>query len=281
MMGNLVVKGSVAMVISVLIFANSAMALSPHSRHGFFNRNSEKKAEKMVEHLSDELDLDSVQISNLNLIKDEITAKQKELKVDKQQLFETMMAEIDKEKFDVSKFQVMVDNHAAKTKLETAFFAKKLVEFHQMLSPVQREAAVEKMKEMKQRREDRKNGWFYKTPEERADSIVNMISNRLDLSETQFADFTKIKNNFLKSRAKYFGDGYFLRLSDQFSEQFVRDTLNKDEIQHEMNEGISRMEKLMNVVLTNLEKAHHTLNNEQRAQIVEQMQKRQGRFSRK
>ncbi len=269
------------MLVSLMVFANSAMAFSPHSRQGFFHRNSENRSVRMVEHLTEELELDSVQVSTLNQIKDEILVKQKELKVDRQQIFEMMLSEIGKETFDVSKFQVLVDNHASKIKLETGFFVNKLIEFHQMLSPVQRETAGEKMKEMKQRREDRKSSWFYKTPEERADRMVNMISDRLDLSEEQFTVFTHIKNNLLNSRLKYMGEGYFLRLSDQFSEQFVRESLNKDEIQHEMNEGISRMERLMNVVLTNLEKAHQTLNNEQRAQIVEQMQKRQHRFSRK
>ena len=281
MMVNLIVKGSVAMAISLMIFANSAMAFGPFSRHGFSHRNSEKRSERMIEHLTEELELDSVQAATLRKIKDELNVKRTALKADKQQIFETFLNEIGNDEFDISKFQVIADNHASRAKLETAFFTEKLVEFHQMLSPVQRELVVDKVKEMKQRREDRKSGWFYKTPEERADSILDMVSGRLDLSEEQIPAFNKIKNNLLKTRSMYLSDGFVLRLTDQFSEQFVRETLNTNEIQHEMNDAISRFEKIISVVLKNVKKAHQILSEEQRSQIVEQMQGHHRRFSKK
>lgn len=280
-MVNFIVKGSLAMAISLMIFANSAMAFGSHSRHGFFDRNSEKHSERMIEHLTEDLELDSVQVAKLRKIKDELNAKRKAMKVDRKQIFETFLNEIANDELDISKFQVIVDNHASRVKLETAFLTEKLVEFHQMLSPVQRELVVDKVKEMRQRREDRKSGWFYKTPEERADSILDMVSDRLALTEDQFIAFTKIKNNLLKSRSTYLNDGYFLRLTDQFSGQFVRETLNTNEIQHEMNDAIARLEKMASVVLKNIKKAHENLSVEQRDQIVEKMQDHSRRVTKK
>ena len=281
MMVDIIVKGSLAVVISLMIFANSAMAFGPYSRHGFFQKNSEKHSERMIEHLTEDLELDTVQVAQLRKIKDELNDKRNSLKVDRQQIFDNLLSEIGNDELDISKFQVIVDNNAARVKLETAFFTEKMIEFHQMLSPVQREKLVSKVKEMKQRREDRKTGWFYKTPAERADSILDMVSDRLDLSEDQFAAFTKIKNNLLKSHSVYLNSGYFLRMTDKFSEQFVRDSLNANEIQHEMNDAISRFEKIMSVVLKNVKTAHQNLNVEQRDQIVEQLQSHKLRFSKK
>ncbi len=281
MMVNLFVKGSITLVLSILIFANSAFAFGPHFRHGFSHRNPEKRADKMVERIADEIKLDVVQIETLNQIKNELLAKKTTLKIDKRKVFEYFMVEMGKETFDRSKFQNLIDNHAAKVMLETGFFTEKLVAFHKMLTPVQRELVVEKMKEMKQNREDRKKGWFYKSPEERSDMVVSIVSDRLDLSEEQFVAVTKVKNDLLKSKADLLGEDYFHALFDKVSQQFVTESLNSSEIQQDMNASITRVEKMMDVVLLNLSAVHQILTPEQRELIVEHMQNRQHRFKRR
>lgn len=283
MFGNIMVKSALTAIVVLFVFASSALAFGPHHRKGFFHRNPEKRAEMMVEHISEELELDTVQQETLNEIKNQLMEKRKALKMDREQIINVFKAEMANESFDSSKLQVIIDSQTAKFKLETEFFTAKLIEFHQMLSQTQRELVVQKMEEMKQRREDRKNGWFYKTPEERADMVLNTFSERLDFSEDQFAEFSKIKLDLLKARSLHFGEDHMMKVAEKFSNQFAGDTLDATMIQKEMNDAISRMEKMMKDVLTNIVKAHQILNSEQRAQILEFMEKHghRHRFSKK
>ncbi|HVO73808.1 MAG TPA: Spy/CpxP family protein refolding chaperone [Ignavibacteriaceae bacterium] len=111
----------------------------------------EKKAELIVEHISDELDLSKSQEQKLNQIKDEIISKLKENKNKHEELFNTLLAEIKKDKID----EVLLTNRLnemGKDREEMhSFIVSKLAEFHSILTKEQREVLVQKMNEFKEK----------------------------------------------------------------------------------------------------------------------------------
>jgi Spy/CpxP family protein refolding chaperone len=115
------------------------------------SHSPEKKAEMIVDHISDELDLSKSQEEKLNKIKDEVLAKHKEKKSKHGDLFNTIQAEIKKEKID-EKILVGKLNEMGKDREEMhLFMVSKFAEFHSILSKEQRETLVKKMDEFKEK----------------------------------------------------------------------------------------------------------------------------------
>lgn len=119
--------------------------------HRFGGGSPEKRAEFIVDKISDELDLTDPQKAKLNSIKDEVIAKHKSRKDIYEGTFNTLQSEIKKDKMD-EKLLLSKLNEFSKDREEMhTFMVSKLVEFHSMLTDEQKQTLIDKMNDMKDR----------------------------------------------------------------------------------------------------------------------------------
>jgi len=273
MMANFMIRSSVPALVAMLMIFNNAYSWGRFGGHHSFNGDPEARAAKIVEKMTEDLTLDTVQQQTLQEMKQELLEKHKLLKPDRELIFDKLMAETGKETFDKAVFYLMIDEQTAKMKLESGFFAEKLVQFHQMLRYDQREIVKDHLLNIKTRHEERKNGWFYKTPDERADQILGMVSDRLELTEEQFEQFKVIRTSLMAARQQYMNEDFMMSVGQQLTDLFAQESVEVVTIQNTMNKMISRMENMLKKVVDNYAAAHAVLTIEQRQMIVEQMQK--------
>lgn len=143
-----------AVIISAAaIFAISLIVYGcgPHRYFKFMKASPEERAQIIVDRISDELDLNEAQKDTLNKIKGELVTKYKSKKGKFDQMFSTLQSEIRKDKMDENLLkQGMNEMHSDREEMIT-FAADKLVRFHDVLTPQQRETLANKMGEMKKK----------------------------------------------------------------------------------------------------------------------------------
>ncbi len=107
-------------------------------------RSPEQRAERIVNHISEKLDLNEAQKAKLNAIKDEFMAKAPAMKKSREETFNEVIALMRSPKIEPEKVTALVEKNKAQADDVIGFILTKFVEFHDMLTPEQREkAAVE------------------------------------------------------------------------------------------------------------------------------------------
>jgi len=119
--------------------------------HGRFCGPPEKRAEMIVEKISDKLDLTDEQVSKLNKIKDDILVKGKVFKKMRTDMHAEAIVQIKSDKVDQIKLNQMLAQREVKMRELRPFIVKKFAEFHSMLTPEQRNKLVEKLEYFKRR----------------------------------------------------------------------------------------------------------------------------------
>ena len=141
-------------LISITVLVAGTFALNGCAHRGFhrFGGGSpEKRAEYIVDKISDELDLTDPQKAKLNNIKDEVIAKHKSRKDKYEGAFSTLQSEIKKDKMDEKLLLSKIDEFSKDREEMHAFMVSKLVEFHSMLTDEQKQTLIDKMNEMKEK----------------------------------------------------------------------------------------------------------------------------------
>ncbi|MDF3819938.1 Spy/CpxP family protein refolding chaperone [Leptospira sp. 96542] len=115
-----------------LVFANC------RGHHSF-----EKRVEWVASKLTSKLDLDESQIAKLGTIKSEIIAKHKELKPKHMNWASEIAKQVRQEKIDSKVLDKMSSEKDVRHQEMRKFFHAKLVEFHAILKPEQREKFAE------------------------------------------------------------------------------------------------------------------------------------------
>jgi Spy/CpxP family protein refolding chaperone len=118
-----------------------------HSHHG--------KAEFMVDYIAETLDLTEPQREQLDGIKEEFIAKAQEMHVEKQAMHAEFMAELRKPQIDPEKIKGLIAQKRARMDGLIDLAVLRLTEFHQTLSPEQREKLVAKIEYFHEKHQDR------------------------------------------------------------------------------------------------------------------------------
>ncbi len=115
----------------------------------------------------------------------------------------------------------------------------------------------------------------YRTPEQRAERLVDHISSELKLNDTQKAQLNKIKDEFLAKRLKMtaarnegFDEAVALMKSDQIDQAKLNALLEKSE---------ARTADSVKFFFTKFVEFHDMLTPEQRAKVAEVMVKHKAR----
>jgi protein CpxP len=133
-------------ILTVLIILAACRSKISHCwAHG----DPEKRAKWICNKITSELDLDDAQKVQLNRIKEEILAKHREFKSESKQdeHVQRFLTEVTKDSLDRNFLLEVTDEKMRQLDEMRAFLVDKLVEFHAMLTPEQKEKLTEKITE--------------------------------------------------------------------------------------------------------------------------------------
>jgi len=110
----------------------------------------------MIGKIAGELDLNDQQKAEVEKIRDEIKAKMESNKPDRNNDMAEMEQMFRSDSFDKQKALDLMKQNVAKRDEMRSFMLDEVAKFHSILTPEQRNKAVDKMKEFRQKREDRR-----------------------------------------------------------------------------------------------------------------------------
>ena len=138
----MVKKGAYILLVVVLI--SSLGFFSGCRRHSHAH-----KAEFMVDDITETLDLDESQQTQLNEIKDEVMLKAKQMHTDKESMREELIVQLRSEQIDQVRVKALIAEHRAKMDEIIDLLVERLSEFHRTLSSEQKEKLVAKIETFK------------------------------------------------------------------------------------------------------------------------------------
>lgn len=138
----MVKKGLYISLIALLIAA--VAGLSGCRRH-----SQSRKAEFMVDYISETLDLTESQQAQLNQIKDEIMEKARQMHTNKESMHEALIAQLRSEEIDEALVKAKIAQHRAQMDDIIDLIVARLAAFHKTLTPEQKEKLVDKIETFK------------------------------------------------------------------------------------------------------------------------------------
>ena len=108
-------------------------------------RTPEQRATHLVDRISDKLDLNADQKAKLNAIKEEFLAKAPAMRKAREESFDELIALMRAPKIDQDKVNTLMGKNKAQMDDLMRFISAKYIEFHDMLTPEQREKAAKEM----------------------------------------------------------------------------------------------------------------------------------------
>lgn len=109
------------------------------------HRSAEERAEWMTKRITKELDLNDSQKAKLQTIKDEILARHKASKEPRAALMQEAITLVRSDALDKAKVADLKKRHAQLHNARKDFFIEKVIEFHKVLTPEQRNKAADLM----------------------------------------------------------------------------------------------------------------------------------------
>ena len=138
----MVKKGLYLSIIAVLLLGVAGLA-------GCRRHSPEHKAEFIMDYVSESLDLNDSQQAHLEQIKDELMEKGLQMHADKAAMHEEFVAQLRSEEIDQGRIKAMVAKRRAQMDELIDLGIVRLAEFHQTLTPEQREKLVAKLESFK------------------------------------------------------------------------------------------------------------------------------------
>ncbi|MDX1699109.1 MAG: Spy/CpxP family protein refolding chaperone [Melioribacteraceae bacterium] len=143
---KIIIGGSIVTLLLVGLIATGCKHRACH-----FNKSPEEKIEYFVEHVSDELDLTEQQEAKVKNLAEEVHSKIENQKSTTHEVYSTLLGEIKNSSVDKEKLSSVIDNKMNNINEMKPFFIDKFTEFHQILTPEQRNELAEKMEKLHKR----------------------------------------------------------------------------------------------------------------------------------
>jgi Spy/CpxP family protein refolding chaperone len=132
--------------IAVLVISGFMLAGCGPRR--FFCATPEDRAAMIVKKITCDLKLSKEQLEKVNRIKDEILAKTKNIRDERESVHNEMMALVKSDKLDRNMVNRFITAREDKIRALKPFFVDKIVELHALLTPEQRIKVAEKMEKI-------------------------------------------------------------------------------------------------------------------------------------
>ena len=135
------------LLITLVIGLFTTLSLVSGCRH----HSGSHRAEFMVDYVTESLDLNADQATQLNQIKDEIIGKAREMHASRETMFNEAVTQLRSQAIDADYVKALIAEHRARMDELIDFAVPRLIEFHGTLTPAQREKLVAKLEKFKDR----------------------------------------------------------------------------------------------------------------------------------
>jgi periplasmic protein CpxP/Spy len=137
------------LVLGIVLGFGGTIAVHRYIRH---HMTPDKRAAWIVKRLKKELSLTDDQVTKLNGIKDKLLAKRAEMRGSRKEMHDQFISLLVADSFDAKAANVLMEGHGKKFK-ETMkpFMLAELKEFHDLLTPEQRQTFGEKARKFFER----------------------------------------------------------------------------------------------------------------------------------
>jgi len=146
-------KAKVFLTIVIILFAILAIKGIAFARH--IHKFADNPHRFIMEMISENLNLNQNQKAQVDRIHDQIKERMESKKPDREAMFEQFANEFKKDNLDVNKLKEFSQKKDQDMESMKDFMMEKMVEFHNILTPEQRNKAVENIKEMKMKFHDK------------------------------------------------------------------------------------------------------------------------------
>jgi protein CpxP len=131
------------LIVALLVFFVGGVLFVSGCRHPGRGHH----AAFMVDYVSETLDLNDEQQAKLNEIKDEFVDKRLQMRADHRAMHDAFMVELQKDQIDPLALQDILAEHRAHMDEMMSLAISRFAEFHQMLTPEQKEKLVSKIEQ--------------------------------------------------------------------------------------------------------------------------------------
>lgn len=104
-----------------------------------------QRAEWITKKIASELDLNEAQKAKLELVKQEFLAQREKGKQEREEAFQTILAQIRSKQLDTEKLQALIEQRHKRMGEAAPSVLKKIADFHASLSDEQKEKAAQKV----------------------------------------------------------------------------------------------------------------------------------------
>ena len=127
---------NIVILLVVLVLSTAA---------GCYRKTPEQRAERIVNGITEKLDLDEAQKSKLNSMKEEFLAKAPAMKKAREETFDEMIGLMRGPSIDQGRIDELIRKNRAQADDLIGYLFNNFAEFHAMLTPEQREKAAREM----------------------------------------------------------------------------------------------------------------------------------------
>jgi Spy/CpxP family protein refolding chaperone len=125
---------------------------------GCFRKAPEQRLQGIVDSIADKLDLNEAQRQKLDAMKQEAMTMSPDMKKTRQESFDDLIKIMRSTQVDPQKMKALAERNKAQSEQFISFFSAKFIEFHDMLTPEQREKAALEMERWKEHEQRQGNG---------------------------------------------------------------------------------------------------------------------------
>ncbi|MBZ0204535.1 MAG: Spy/CpxP family protein refolding chaperone [Ignavibacteria bacterium] len=152
-------KGKIVIITMIVVFVVTGIAALGFAK-GFYDKHKGGGPWGfMIGRIADDLDLNTEQKAAVDKIKEEIKAKMDANKESRKKDMTEMEQMFRSDNFDKQKALDFAKLHDAKREEMRSFMIDEVAKFHSILTPDQRNKAVDKMKEFREKDKGFKDGW--------------------------------------------------------------------------------------------------------------------------
>ena len=134
--------------LPLFVFAVLIVALTVA---GCYRKTPEERAERVVSEITKKLDLNDTQKAKLEAMKREFLAKGQEMKKTREEIYDQMIGFMRSPSIDQAALASSVEKGKVRLDDLNSFLFAKFTEFHDMLTPDQREKAAKEMEHWKEK----------------------------------------------------------------------------------------------------------------------------------
>ncbi|MDT8448401.1 MAG: Spy/CpxP family protein refolding chaperone [bacterium] len=134
-----------------ILLASATFLFSGIAQAGWFKKTPEERAQRMVEKVTDELDLSAEQQIQLKEYVTEVMAFAKENRPERGSMMDLAIEQVQSGKIDQSRVKEEIDTHRQRIEAIATKALERADQFLQTLTPEQRGKLVEHLQEMKER----------------------------------------------------------------------------------------------------------------------------------